>query len=110
MSWDQTGIYNWQCSTFGETALWPAFERFQQEYFEFRDKLHAYVHNVQTTRADDIGARNEITFEMADMYITMVRVAGLLGTNILQAVDEKMDVNEAREWNVGPDGNGQHVE
>ena len=47
--------------------------------------------------------------EAADVVILLHRLAGLLGHDLHEQVDAKMQVNRARKWRAAGDGTGGHV-
>ncbi len=99
---DQATITTWQRETFGETTPWHAFQRMQKEYWELRDLIHAMDHGRKV-------ALGEVAGELADVLITLYRVAEVSGINLEAAVDHKMQINRARKWAVDATGNGQHI-
>lgn len=98
----QATITAWQLETFGPTTPWHAFERMQKEYWELRDLIHAHDRGEKI----DLG---KLAGEIADVAITLARVAEVCGVSIDGSVDHKMQINRARKWAVDATGNGQHV-
>jgi NTP pyrophosphatase (non-canonical NTP hydrolase) len=47
--------------------------------------------------------------EAADVVILLHRLAGILGHDLYEQVDAKMQVNRARKWKAAGDGTGGHV-
>jgi hypothetical protein len=47
--------------------------------------------------------------EAADVVILLHRLAGLLGHELHELVDAKMEINRARRWKSAGDGTGGHV-
>ncbi len=101
---NQASIVAWQKATFGLTTKQAAFRRMQDEFKELGD-LVTLVSGRNCYSASDV---DYVASEIADVYITLCRVADELGVDIASAVDAKMLINRAREWHVNPDGTGQH--
>jgi hypothetical protein len=101
----QHTITEWQFETFGQTTIMVAFERMQKEYWELRDCVHAYCTSGEANKPSIA----KVAAEMADVYITMCRLALELNVDLHAEVDAKMDINRSRKWEVFPDGTGQHV-
>lgn len=55
------------------------------------------------------GDHAEAGREAADVMILLHRLAGLLGMELSEQVDAKMQVNRARKWKAAGDGTGGHV-
>jgi NTP pyrophosphatase (non-canonical NTP hydrolase) len=51
----------------------------------------------------------EAGMEAADVVILLHRLAGLLGHELHEQVDAKMEINRARKWKSAGDGTGGHV-
>ena len=47
--------------------------------------------------------------EIADVFIVLYRAASLLGGDVYEAIDRKMAINRAREWDLDGKGQGYHV-
>jgi NTP pyrophosphatase (non-canonical NTP hydrolase) len=60
----------------------------------------------QAVRAGDIA---EAGREAADVVILLHRLVGLIGLELSEQVDAKMQVNRARKWRAAGDGTGGHV-
>jgi hypothetical protein len=105
-------IFAWQTGTFGETTAYQAMKKVLAEVAELDVAVNKRVDTLPGTRAEDIESRNNVVLEAADVYITLMRVVGSLvePQRFFEFVDHKMQVNRARKWNVGPDGNAQHKE
>lgn len=98
----QQTVTDWQEATFGPTTTWQAFQRMQKEYWELRDLLHAEDNGMNVTHEQRMG-------ELADVLITLYRVARYAGVDLNAAVNLKMAINRKRTWVVDETGNGQHV-
>lgn len=98
MNWTQSKITRWAVSTFGEPES-PG-RILSRAVEELEEALLAYHDGVS-------GAK--IVEELADTYIVMCQVAHHLGYNLLEEVDRKMEVNNARAWKLNGDGTAQHV-
>lgn len=55
------------------------------------------------------GDHAEAGREAADVVILLHRIAGILGHDLYDQVDAKMQVNRARQWKAAGDGTGSHV-
>tara|TARA_Y100000310_G_scaffold314529_1_gene363995 strand:- start:1098 stop:1403 length:306 start_codon:yes stop_codon:yes gene_type:complete len=99
MSENQYTICRWADSTFGQATLTAAHNRLMKEAVE----LEAVV-------LDPASTPERIIEECADVLITLYRVAGLTGRDLMGAVDDKMSINRARIWRLNGDGTTQHVE
>jgi NTP pyrophosphatase (non-canonical NTP hydrolase) len=55
------------------------------------------------------GDVSEAVRETADVLILLSRLAQILGFNLTDAVDQKMEINRARQWAPASDGTGQHI-
>lgn len=97
MKWDQKKITEWSVNTFGITDFISVAHRMRWEISEFYECIDQ----------DDIeNAKKEI----ADIEIMLRQVAEMLGVDLDEAVDKKMDINEKRKWERGTDGHYQHVD
>lgn len=108
MSETQRTINAWQRETFGETHPWAAFERMQKEYWELRDAVHK-IGGPEGRGFCERGDLEKARGEVADVFITLCRVAEELGCDMQDEVDRKMAINRERKWVVDGTGNGQHV-
>lgn len=81
--------------------MWAAFVRARREWFELIDAVHDY-------EADELAA-DRLVVEIADVFITLYRVADKLGIDLHEVVDAKMALNRSRKWAVDSTGNGQHL-
>lgn len=95
MSENQKSITSWQRETFGPTTPKLALSRMHKEYYELARAIDEH---------DLVGAREEV----ADVLVTLYRVAEELGVDLAEAVNRKMKVNRARSWDVDAFGHGQH--
>lgn len=104
MSETQRTITDWQRDTFGKTTAWHAFQRMQKEYWELRDIVHAAENGLKV-------GHDQVAGELADVLITLYRVAECCGIDLHAATDAKMSVNRNRKWVVDETtGSGQHVD
>ncbi len=55
------------------------------------------------------GDHAEAGREAADVVILLHRLVGILGLELSEQVDAKMQVNRARKWKAAGDGTGGHV-
>ncbi len=86
-------VTEWADTTFGPATLERQVMRALEEIGELQQAL----------RAGDV---QKIAIEAADACICLYRVIGTINP---KAIDEKMAINRARKWNVGPDGCAYHV-
>lgn len=97
--WTQGMISRWTCETFGEPRSNLSIAvRANEEMAELLRCL---------SRDDwDCHAREEI----ADVIITLCRLATRLEGDMSRDIDAKMERNLKRTWTIGPDGHGDHIE
>lgn len=90
-------IAQWGTKTFGDAASVKSYAlRAQEELAELIDAI-------------EVGEPDKnIAHEAADVTILLHRIAGTLGLELYDAVDEKMAINRKREWVPSGDGVGQH--
>lgn len=93
---DQNTITDWANRTFGEAKYGAAVLRAIDEISEF-------LLAAQEDRRADVKA------EMPDILITFMRLATVLGFDLMESVDDKMAVNRLRHWRSNGDGTGQHI-
>ena len=86
-------IAQWGTETFGNAASVKAYALRAQE------ELTELIEAIENGEPD-----KDIALEAADVTILLHRIAGTLGLELYEAVDEKMRINREREWT--PDGNG----
>jgi len=55
------------------------------------------------------GDHAEAGREAADVVILLHRIAALIGADLYEQVDAKMQINRARQWKAAGDGTGSHV-
>jgi hypothetical protein len=79
----------WADSTFGPATLRRQFERAMEEMKELEAVL------------DD---PDQASKEAADVVICLYRMV-----REARVIDEKMQINRARQWKIGPDGCAYHV-
>ncbi len=90
-------IREWGDATFGEARdLTVLVARARGEM----DELERALRDGDTTEAG---------WEAADVAILLHRLVGLLGMELSEQVDAKMQVNRARKWRAAGDGTGGHV-
>lgn len=89
----QRTIVEWARETFGEPAKVAVLDKLEDEW----EEMHiAY--------ADEQKAK-----EAADVYVVLVQYVNLLGYDLHDLVDAKMDINRKRKWDVRPGGVAQHI-
>lgn len=90
-------IRTWGDAIFGEpTDLTVLVQRARTEMDELEQALRE-------------GDTAEAGREAADVVILLHRLAGLLGHDLYEQVDAKMQINRARKWKAAGDGTGGHV-
>ena len=89
-------IAAWGAETFGEVSdLAVLIQRARSEFEELSAAVRA-------------GDENEIGAEAADVMILLHRVLAILGKDLAEEVDAKMNINRNRQWRLSGDGVGQH--
>lgn len=86
-------VTTWADETFKGATIRRQIERAREEFIELEKAL-------------DAGDMAKVAIEAADVCICLYRTIGTINPT---AIDDKMAVNRARQWNVGPDGCGYHV-
>jgi hypothetical protein len=100
MKWTQKTIVVWARKTFGYHGPLPIAIRGNKEMSELLSSLQ----NLSGAESAKICA-----MEAADVTIFMLQIAENLGFDLMELVQEKMDINEARTWTLADDGSHQHV-
>ena len=101
MNWSQKQITKWAEEKFGFNGPLPIAIRGNKEMSELLSSLQ----NIHTK-----GETRHSAMECADVLIFLFQVTERLGYDLLQLVDEKMEINTKRQWEIGKDGSHQHVE
>lgn len=95
----QRTICDWADKTFGFSKdPRSTIERMLKEVRELEDKMESGAATYE-----------ELSDEMADVFITGYRVFDMLGYNAQACIDHKMEINRARKWKKNGDGTGQHI-
>jgi NTP pyrophosphatase (non-canonical NTP hydrolase) len=90
-------IREWGDATFGEARdLTALVKRARVEMDELEQALRE-------------GDHSEAGREAADVVILLHRLAAILGQDLNELVDAKMQVNRARKWKSSGDGTGGHI-
>lgn len=90
-------IAQWGSDTFGDAASVKAYAiRAQEELAELIEAI------------ENSEPKKDIIHEAADVTILLHRIAGTLGLELYDAVDEKMMINRKRKWTPSGNGVGQH--
>ena len=87
-------VTEWANETFGPATIQRQVERAREEFSELEHIISVPCHP------------DKLAEEAADVCICLYRVIGTLDP---EAINKKMAKNRARQWNVGPDGCGQHI-
>jgi len=96
MTETSASIAQWGAETFGEVAdLAVLTQRARAEFGELEAAVRA-------------GSADEIGREAADVVILLHRLVGLLGKDLAEEIDVKMQINRNRQWRLSGDGVGQH--
>lgn len=90
-------IAEWGSDTFGDAASVKAYAIRAQE------ELAELIEAIEKDEPD-----KNIALEAADVTILLHRIAGTLGLELYNSVDEKMTINRKREWVPNGNGVGQH--
>lgn len=100
---DQHTVGAWARSTFGEVGTVDAALRVGKEAHELVEAaFHAMVFG-------NPGFEHKAHVELADVLITLYRLADVYDVDIHKLVDEKMAVNRTRKWKLDGRGGGQHI-
>lgn len=100
-------ITEWADATFGPCDLPTAISRVEEEFNELDDLLSLVTtHNVEVENPEALA---DFAEECADVAITLARACAMVGADLFQEVDRKMEVNRRRQWRSNGDGTGQHV-
>jgi len=91
-------IAAWGTETFGPVADLAVLTA--RARLEFDELDHA-------VRSGDV---EEIGREAADVVILLHRLCGLVGKDLAEEIDAKMQINRSRRWIVSGDGVGRHIE
>jgi NTP pyrophosphatase (non-canonical NTP hydrolase) len=95
---DQKTISSWGKDTFG-VAKSPAL-LVKRAAEEMRELLEA-VESAEKLKG--------IPQELADVMVVLLQAANDYNTDLLGAVEHKMQINRNRKWKITEDGVGQHV-
>lgn len=99
---NQKTICDWAIRTFGYPSSPRAvFVKLHEEYLELQDCFRDGDGGTWPTE-------NAIE-ECADIYIMLVQLCNVLGYDLHEHVDNKMEVNRSRQWNNFGDGTGKHM-
>lgn len=83
--WPQYRISRWADATFGKQSLNSRFNKLKEEVDELFEAHRA---------VDEHGLR----MEAADVAIVLMHLAEVAGFDLMLAIQEKMAVNQARDW------------
>lgn len=95
MTEDQATVYAWQ------RKMFPRSNRAGQEGKLFEE--------VQELKSDLMYDPKNSGPEMADVVIVLYGLASMLGIDLHEEINKKMDVNRHRTWEIQPDGTGRHL-
>lgn len=104
----QDRITEWAVTTFGAAIeFWPLYQRFLMEFDEL-DREATALFDLELSEFDG-KEQKRLASEMADVMITLYNLAGQLGVDLDQAIEDKQTINEGRKWTRHGDGTGQHI-
>lgn len=92
---DQQSITAWAVKTFGEP----------EDAGVIMDKLEEEFDELLSEDGDLENAPGEA----ADLLIVLFQLSEFLGFDLMDAVDEKMQINRARKWTTDGKGSGHHI-
>lgn len=105
----QQRIHEWAELTFGSaTETLPLINRVESEFVELQEVIDLSHISIWEVKSDP-HMMKDIKNECADIAITLFRLAGSLGFDLLHEVDVKQTINEGRKWKRHGDGTGQHI-
>jgi NTP pyrophosphatase (non-canonical NTP hydrolase) len=94
-------ITKWQKETFTQATPLSAINHLKEELVELIDSAH-------------LGNRQDATKEYADCFLLLFGSAALYGLSyddICKAINDKMEINKARQWGkVNDQGYVKHIE
>lgn len=98
-TWSEA-INDWQRTTFGPATPERAWGRFSEEFEEMVE-----------AECEPAEPPEKIAEEAADVVITLIGWlnARCPGQDLATAIERKMSINRARQWDVRGDGTGYHV-
>ena len=92
----QQTINEWQRENFPNSTLAGVVRHLREEVGEFFEALQ-YATNDYA-----------VVSEAADIVILLYAWADKVQIDLHKAIDSKMAINRARNWNIQPDGTGRH--
>jgi len=108
---EQERIHEWAEITFGSpTHLAPLHKRVLSEVDELNQEVGMLGEGLLLKQLRSmLVTRRRIGQECADIVITLFRLCGAIGVDLMDEVDKKQTVNEGRKWRSFGDGTGQHI-
>jgi len=107
----QARIHEWAEMTFGSaTSIEPLFVRIINELSELEKVVDLCSDESLYEIKQDHHTMKLLKGECADIAITLFRLAGALGFDLLAEIDRKQTINEGRKWRRHGDGTGQHIQ
>lgn len=97
IDWTQDKITEWAQAEFSQPDFFATAKRMKKEIDEFY-------------KAIDENKLDEARKEIVDIEVMLRQCAELLGLELDEGVNEKMDINVQRVWEKGEDGDFQHVD
>jgi NTP pyrophosphatase (non-canonical NTP hydrolase) len=108
----QSRIHEWAENEFGSPVrIGPLLWRVEEELQELYDAMGCPPGNDKSVEEVkyQYGVKEAVTKELADVFITLARLAGVLEIDLLKEASLKQDVNERRRWEAHGDGTGHHI-
>lgn len=107
----QQRIHEWAEIEFGSaTHVFPLFKRVTDEVDELKLELDLAGHGLMVNQVKNMPQfKVRIAKECADIVITLFRLCGSLGIDLMTAIDDKQTINEGRRRERNGDGTGKHI-
>lgn len=96
----QDMVTTWQDKTFPSATTRTRFDHLEDEFTE----LKRAIDDIEWGRANDCDdafiarRRNEIGFELADMFLLMLAIAGGENIRVIHYIVRKFEINQERDW------------
>ena len=106
----QARIHEWAETVFGSAShIAPLYRRVLDELGELDEEMEMNMGLTVGEVRENPAAVKHIKDECADVVITLFRLAGSLGFDLLEEVGRKQSINEGRRWRSHGDGTGKHI-
>ena len=90
-------IDKWQRTTFPRSTVLSKMKHLKKEIVELDDELLKVKYDHKA-----------ISMELADCFILLIGIAGLLGVNVIEAIKQKFKILKKRDWGK-PDKDGVYL-